>query len=251
MGNQQFEIPTINGFAKDTTFSFSNAIGDFNRDGFVDIIVQNNPPFAFHLWENRTQNNNKWLKFKLQGIQSNRDGIGVRYECYAGGTYQSSYTFSGFSFLGQNSYWQHLGLGNKNQIDSLIITWPTGHIDKFFQISPNQSVVFTEGQSTNGIIEIDEDVTIVEGNFPTSVFAVKNDFKITVSPNPTKHQLAINTAIPFSNLSIYNAKGQLVKEQELATTKNKTVNIANLETGVYWLKVISKQKIAVIKWVKI
>lgn len=250
MGDEQFEIPNINGFSKDTTFSFSNAIGDFNQDGFLDIIVQNNPPFAFHLWENRTNSSNRWVKFRLQGVKSNKDGIGVRYECYAGSSYQSGYTFSGFSFLGQNSYWQHLGIGSHDQIDSLIVTWPTGHIDKFFQIAPRQSLTFREGESTDGTIEIDEDISILEGNFPTSVINIQNDFEVKAFPNPATAYLNIQAAKAISTLIIYNTKGQTVKVQQTTADKNQFIEVNDLKNGVYWLKVIGQEQTAVLKWIK-
>ena len=66
VASEQFEKPFIAGMLKDTAYSFSNSIGDFNNDGFLDIIVQNNPPFDFYLWENTTALNNRWLKFPIR-----------------------------------------------------------------------------------------------------------------------------------------------------------------------------------------
>ena len=62
INTQYFDIPEIEGFMEDTVSSFSNAVGDFNNDGQADILVQNNFPYTFHLWENQSVNDNHWIK---------------------------------------------------------------------------------------------------------------------------------------------------------------------------------------------
>lgn len=249
---QQFEKLFIPGMLKDTAYSFSNSIGDFNNDGFIDIIVQNNPPFDFYLWENTTvvNNRNKWLKFRLEGVKSNRDAIGAKIESYVNSNYQSSYTFCGFGFLGQNSYWQHIGLGNNDQLDSLIITWPTGHIDKFYQLTANQSLTFKEGQSTNGEIQVDSDITLLEGNFSTNTTEIKSEFSVQAYPNPSAQQLTITSEIPFSNLAIFDIHGRLILEQYSSPSYKVSIDISKLEKGTYWLETRGRKGNASLKWVK-
>ena len=73
-----FQVPFVEGFLGDTTQSYSNAIGDFDNDGLIDIVVQNNPPDDFYFWKNSTVTTNHWLKLDLEGVMSNRDGVGVK-----------------------------------------------------------------------------------------------------------------------------------------------------------------------------
>jgi hypothetical protein len=51
------------------------AIGDLNNDGFLDVQVGNNIYFS-------SGNSNNWIKLNLEGVQSNRNGIGARVEIY-------------------------------------------------------------------------------------------------------------------------------------------------------------------------
>ena len=75
-GFGNYTIPSSAGFENDTAQSFSNAIGDINNDGYPDIAVLNYEPHNIFLWKNITNQNNNWLKVKLEGIDSNRQGIG-------------------------------------------------------------------------------------------------------------------------------------------------------------------------------
>ena len=82
-----FSEPYI-GFIGDTTKSYSNAIGDYNNDGFYDIAVANQFPYPLQLWKCDSINQNHWIKIGLQGLVSNRDAIGTRIEVYSGGLRQ-------------------------------------------------------------------------------------------------------------------------------------------------------------------
>jgi len=95
-----FTIPYGIGFEGDTRISFSNAIGDSDNDGFPEILVMNDSLNNF-LWKNKTVNSNKWLKVKLIGTQSNRNGIGSKIEVFANGKSQYRYTLCGEGYLSQ------------------------------------------------------------------------------------------------------------------------------------------------------
>jgi len=74
--------PTFMGFQGDTVKSYCNGVGDFNQDGFPDIMVSNFAPYPSQLWQNAGGTNN-WLKIKLQGVKSNSQGIGSKIEIYS------------------------------------------------------------------------------------------------------------------------------------------------------------------------
>ncbi len=254
MDNGFFEAPSISGFAKDTAYSFSNAIGDFNNDGSMDIIVQNNPPFRFYLWENYTRNSNNWLKLRLEGVLSNRDAIGCRLDTYAGDLYQSFYTQCGSGFLGQNSATHHIGLGGKAKLDSLIITWPTGHVDRLYDISPNQILSLKEGVSTNGVIDLDQGIIITENNFTpiTSTKDIFFDTAVTLSPNPGSDLLTIHSDARLTKVIIYGANGVEVFRQNLAALSTFSLATNTYVSGVYLVKVFDEdQRVGILKWVKL
>lgn len=60
------------------------------------------------------------------------------------------YTHIGDGYLGQSSDFNHIGVNEANLIDSLIIEWPSGIIDRFEDVSVDQVVSITEGASITG-----------------------------------------------------------------------------------------------------
>jgi hypothetical protein len=66
----------------------------------------------------------------LVGTTSNTDGVGSFIEVYAGGVQQTRYTHCSMGYLGQNSDKYHFGLGTNTVIDSIIVRWPSGTVDK-------------------------------------------------------------------------------------------------------------------------
>ncbi|MFQ5447978.1 MAG: CRTAC1 family protein, partial [Saprospiraceae bacterium] len=158
-GDGTFSWPADAGFAGDTVSSFNNAIGDFNADGFPDIMVVNTEPFKAQLWQNGG-GGNQWLKLDLEGVLSNRDGVGAKIEIFSNGHYQMRYKHCGIGFLGQNSGTEIIGLGSQTVADSIRITWPTGHVDHLYGVAAGQTLFVAEGSTTGGDIFVDDDVNL-------------------------------------------------------------------------------------------
>jgi len=72
INGSHFESPIIDGFLEDISESYSNAVGDLNDDGLVDIVVQNNPSKDFFIWENNSSHDHHWIKVKLEGVLRSR-----------------------------------------------------------------------------------------------------------------------------------------------------------------------------------
>ena len=242
--NGTFSQPSA-GFEGDTTSSFNQAIGDFNNDGFPDIMVVNVEPFASQLWQNSGTANN-WIKFDLQGVLSNRDGVGTKIEVYAAGQYQQRYTHCGIAFMGQNSGTELVGLGPALQADSVIVTWPTGHVDKLYNLAAGQRILIVEGMSTGGDIAVDPDVNL------TVVAAAEtlpvHDLKLFPNPAGQVLFLAADAPLPFSRFAISNWQGQMLDSGWL---QGNTISVAHLPKGAYALILWNqKGEKLTMKWVK-
>jgi hypothetical protein len=121
------------------------AFGDYDNDGDVDILINsvNGPP---ELLRADSLNQNNWIKIKLIGVKSNRDGIGARIKCVTEGGSQIDEVRSGGSYYSQNDLRIHFGLGKNQRVESLEISWPGGKVDTFRNLTANQLVVVKEGQ---------------------------------------------------------------------------------------------------------
>jgi hypothetical protein len=134
-----------------TSSSYSACKGDFNHDGLYDIASNAANNDFFKLYANTTISSNHFLKIKPTGHISNRNGIGIHYFLYTNDNTQYGYTQSGDNYLGQNSQNLILGLGENEEVDSLILIWPSGIIDKYFDLTIDQFHVLHEGQSGWGL----------------------------------------------------------------------------------------------------
>lgn len=145
--NTEFEVTQFTGMKADTMASFSNAIGDFNHDGRMDIAVSNSNTTS-QLWQNNCSSNYHWLKVQLEGTLSNRDAIGARVVAYTNGLANHQYKTAGISFMAQNTDYLHFGLAGFTAIDSLLVHWPSGLIDKVLNPDVDQLLHIKEGAAS-------------------------------------------------------------------------------------------------------
>jgi hypothetical protein len=126
--------------------SRSIANGDFNNDGQVDVVIGNTTNDNSFLWQNTSMINN-FIKISLKGSLSNRMAIGSWIYVHAGGTRYSHYTMCGENFLGQNSQHHLFGLAQHQIVDSVVIEFLSGTIDKYYNLAANQAYTFIESGS--------------------------------------------------------------------------------------------------------
>jgi enediyne biosynthesis protein E4 len=122
------------------------AIGDFDNDGAVDVLVSvnNGPPVIL---KNMVAVDNNWLGVRLQGHKSNPDAIGARITCKAGDLKRSRLKVGGGSYLSSHDPHEVLGIGKRTKIDRLEIHWPrpSERIDVFTDVPINFYITIVEG----------------------------------------------------------------------------------------------------------
>lgn len=119
------------------------AHADFDHDGDLDILITTNGG-APVLYRNDGGNKQHWLTVRLNGVKSNRSGLGavVRVEGSAGK--QSDMMRSGGSYCSQSDLALTFGLGRDEKATSLQIDWPSGVKQKFSGVSANQFLTIDE-----------------------------------------------------------------------------------------------------------
>jgi len=137
------------GLGKDFQAKFvgrGSAVGDFDNDGDMDILVLNLNARP-RLLRNDGGNRNHWIMFHLEGVVSNRDAVGSRVRVTSGGSVQTRYVVSSSGYLSQSDYRLHFGLGESKKVEEVEIRWPTGKVQVLKNIAANQVVVIKEEKS--------------------------------------------------------------------------------------------------------
>ena len=122
------------------------AFGDFDNDGDLDVLIinLNEPP---SLLRNDVRGENRWLKLKLVGTQSNRSAIGARVMVTYGGKRQAQEVASQASYFSCSDRRLHFGLGTAETAD-VEVRWPNGMKQVFPKVAANQLAVIREGAAT-------------------------------------------------------------------------------------------------------
>jgi hypothetical protein len=126
------------------TVSRGAAVGDFDNDGDLDILVNNNG-HAVQLLRNDGGNANHWLEILLIGTRSNRDGVGARVKVVAGDLTLYDQRKGGMSYQSAQDPRLHFGLGDRTRIDLIEIRWPSGTVTKLNGIAGDQILAVQEG----------------------------------------------------------------------------------------------------------
>jgi enediyne biosynthesis protein E4 len=123
------------------------AVGDFDNDGAVDVLISVNDA-APVLLRNNAGRQNHWLGLTLVGTKSNRDAIGARVTYQAGELKRGKMKTGGGSFLSSHDPRIILGLGQRTKIDWLEVKWPqpSGAAQRFTELPIDRYITLVEGQ---------------------------------------------------------------------------------------------------------
>lgn len=204
------------------------AVGDLNNDGFLDV-------FASSIYYN-DGNSNNWLKVCLTGTTSNINGIGARIEVSSPSFNNSSAkkaqirdvrSAQGFAYMSTLN--SHFGIGTDSSINTVTVYWPSGTVDIIVNPTINDTLMITEGET----LSLESSIT--------------ND--LILYPNPTKKLLNLNSSLGFDNAiySVFDMAGKRVLNSKF---NSNTIDVSELSTGNYILRVINNGVIQTQKFIK-
>ncbi|WP_138433620.1 FG-GAP-like repeat-containing protein [Winogradskyella algicola] len=222
----------LNNFAipNDLAYSYGNAVGDIDNDGYPEIVVNNINHSNIFLWKNNTQDINNWLKVKLEGTVSNRQGIGSYIEISINGEQQYRYTHCGEGYLSQNSGTEFFGTEHHTIVDYVKVKWLSGLKDILYDVPVNQTLDIVEG-STLSLTDYETEPRLWYNN-------------------PIINIIKLNSNQIISEINIYDVLGSLVLEKQ-AKKKGVVINASILNSGIFICKVqFSNNNFQTIKLIK-
>lgn len=123
------------------------AVGDYNNDGAVDVLIGINGGEP-ELLRNNAATGNNWLGLKLEGVDCNRDAVGARILWTASGKTWHRLKTAGGSYLASHDPREVLGIGTASRIDRLEIHWPapSKRVELLSNVAPNRYIHIVEGK---------------------------------------------------------------------------------------------------------
>lgn len=234
------EIPTMEG-----GFSSGCAWSDLNGNGKLDLFVTNGRLSSVNFLYINIGNTGNYLVLKLHGCltatgRSNSNSIGARIKVQTGNQKFFREVCGGNS--SQDMFWQHFGLGTITAVDSIVINWPSGNVQKLTNVAANQTLLIDEcllGVTNNNEIPVEYRL---EQNYP-------NPFNPTTIIN---YSLKKQT---FVRISVYDILGRFIKTLFDATRPAGKYEIvfdgSSLSSGIYIYEIQTEEFTALKKMVLI
>jgi len=107
------------------------------------VTTNNGSPI---LLRNDQRAGNRSVRFRLIGTKSNRSAIGATVRISCDGESQTRVVRSGSSYLSQSALALTFGIGRRDRVDRLLLTWPSGRVEEFTNLIPGKAYDCVEGK---------------------------------------------------------------------------------------------------------
>lgn len=141
-GNLRFKNTASEWALDQLTVSHGAILCDLDRDGDLDIVVNNmNDPVGIY----RNNGDQNGILVSLIGTESNRFGLGARiYVELSNGSTLSRLISSSRGYMSGSEPVAHFGVGKEASIKSLRIEWPSGKVQAFQNLASQKHYRVTE-----------------------------------------------------------------------------------------------------------
>ncbi|MBM3278623.1 MAG: ASPIC/UnbV domain-containing protein [Candidatus Handelsmanbacteria bacterium] len=116
-------------------------LGDYDGDLEVCVVNEGSTNFLYR----NGGHQGYWLQVAVEGVESNRDGIGIRLHAFAGGRRYTD-EVNGTAGMSHSNRPVHLGLGAATRLDSLVVRWTNGQVDTYQGVEADGALRLVEGQ---------------------------------------------------------------------------------------------------------
>lgn len=217
-----------------TLSDFGLAVGDFNKDGQLDLITANFRG-EHQLFINESAEAGHWLTVELRSAGSWPAAIGARLELDVAGKTLVRILQAGDGYLSQNTYRTHFGLGAATEASDLRVRWPDGTWQSFGPLTAGVHHVIRDG--------------VVSTRTETAWTQPESGY-LDLWPNPSEGLFTFRANLPEvgpARWSVIDVLGRRRLEGQLANgigSRQLTVDAGILPPGVYWVVVTTGQAVA-------
>lgn len=128
-GDRFYDVSPLTPFGKNNQAGRAVATVDLLNNGSLDVVVANQNGTA-SVYRNTQINQNRWIGFKLAGVQNNRDAFGARIRIALSDRVLMRELQPMNGFASQSDARLHFGLGADDTIQKIEIIWPNGQLQK-------------------------------------------------------------------------------------------------------------------------
>jgi hypothetical protein len=145
-GDFEHAFESVGGVAGQQLAARGLAIGDYDNDGAVDVLVATNNG-APVLLRNVATKGNHWLGVRLIGQKANRDAIGAQITYQSGDLKRHVFKVGGGSYLASHDPRVVLGVGPRANINWVEVRWPLPStvVERFVDLPIDRYVTLEEG----------------------------------------------------------------------------------------------------------
>lgn len=231
--------------------AYASCTGDYNNDGFSDILVHTQGA-NFKILTNEPNVHN-WIKVSLTGTASNTFGVGATIRLYGEDQFQRRDVHAGEDYMAQDSYTEQFGLGALTQIDSLVVTWPSGWEDTVIEPLINSRVAVLEGSSFNPEITLNGSSCSNEANFLTVTGEAVSWFEWDNGTVFGSRPISESGSYSVTVTNEFGISKTIYADIELNEAPNEQVNISNVtcadgNDGIIELLNVSGVNIELVEW---
>ncbi|HEY8512682.1 MAG TPA: VCBS repeat-containing protein [Cyclobacteriaceae bacterium] len=138
-GGYVFENRSTEWLPQENTCSTAAAYGDLDNDGDLDIVV-NNVDKSPIIYVNQINGKANYLKIQLKYNAPNQYGIGTRVYAFNNGDLQLREMYTSRGFQSSSEPIIHFGCGSAPSVDSIVVVWPDGRVQKHYDVPTNQTL---------------------------------------------------------------------------------------------------------------
>lgn len=124
------------------------AYADLDNDGDLDLVVNRINEEALIYRNDLPMDSSLFVKFKLEGNDKNRFGIGTKVIVHRRTDKIIQEQMPSRGWLSSSEYLMHVGLGRISELDSVSIIWPGGKFQTLKSVQPNQTITIKQSDAS-------------------------------------------------------------------------------------------------------